>query len=50
MTKLESFWMSNRDWIRFTKNGVVLREAAPKEAKKSYEKYLRQLKERKRSI
>ena len=50
MTKLERFWMSNREWFRFTNNGPVVREDAPKEAKESYKKYLRQLKEKARSI
>ena len=50
MTKLESYWLSNRDWIKFTKNGAVPRENAPKEAKESYKKYLQQLKDKMKSI
>lgn len=50
MTKLESFWMSNRNWIKFTNTGVVVRSDAPKEAKESYKKYLEQIKAKEKSI
>lgn len=50
MTRLENYWMSNKNWIDFSKEDVCVREDAPEEAKKSYELYLKQLKEREQTI
>lgn len=50
MTKLEHYWMSNKEWYHFEGFKRVLNKDAPEEAQKSYQKYLQQLKEKKRSI
>ncbi|MBS4900702.1 MAG: hypothetical protein KHZ87_08125 [Clostridiales bacterium] len=50
MTKLDYFWLSNRDWYEYKGLKRVLKPSAPKEAKESYERYLKQLKEHKRAI
>lgn len=45
MKKLDLFWKTNRDWWEY-RNGVpVLKDNAPAEAKESYERYLKQVKE-----
>lgn len=50
MMKLERYWLSNRNWIRFTNKGPVVRDDAPEEAKASYRKYLEQIKAKEKSI
>lgn len=45
MRKVDLYWMSNRDWISFTDNGVILKPDAPPEAQKSYAHYLEQTKD-----
>ncbi len=41
MTKLDYYWLSNKEWSRRLPNGMrVIKEDAPKEAKDSYERYL----------
>lgn len=50
MTRLENYWMSNKDWVDFSKEDVCVKEDAPEEAKKSYEIYLKQVEEREDSI
>lgn len=50
MMKLERYWMSDRNWLEFTKDGPVLKDDAPEEAKESYKKYLEQLKSKGKSI
>ena len=47
MTKLDDFWMSNKDWIEERERGFgwKLRDDAPEEAKESYNHYLEQLME-----
>ena len=44
MTKMDYYWASNKDWYE-RKDGVrVIKDTAPKEAKESYERYLKQMK------
>lgn len=50
LVKLDNYWCSNKDWIEFTKDGVILKKDAPKEAQESYRKYLEQLKKKQKSI
>lgn len=50
MMKLERYWMSNRNWLEFTKDGPVLKEDAPEEARESYKKYLEQMKSKQKAI
>ena len=50
MTRLENYWMSNKDWVDFSKEDVCVKEDAPEEAKKSYKIYLEQVKEREHAI
>ena len=46
MTKLDYFWMTNEDWYHITDTcDFVLNDDAPEEAKKSYQNYLKELKE-----
>lgn len=48
MTKLESYWMTNKEWYTVDKEGnPILTEKATPEAVKSYNKYKEQLKEKK---
>ncbi len=43
MRILDYFWMSNEEWFHMNENCVfVLNDDAPKEARESYENYLRQ--------
>ena len=43
MRKMGFYWKSNPDWWYRKENGVcVLKDTAPKEAKESYERYLKQ--------
>lgn len=43
MTKLDYFWMTNKDWFHMKPNGVyVVNDDAPEEAKKSYKHYVEQ--------
>lgn len=47
MRKLEYYWMSNKEWYHLTENmHFVVNDDAPKEAKESYERYLKELRER----
>ena len=46
MTRLENYWMSNEDWVDFSKEDVCVKDDAPEEAKRSYEKYLKQIEEK----
>ncbi len=45
MTNLDYYWKSNKDWIEKRESGFgwKLKEDAPKEARESYEHYLKQL-------
>ena len=47
MTKLDFYWKSNKDW--YHRNPVTMRcvinDDAPEEAKKSYQNYLKEVKE-----
>ena len=46
MVKLDLFWRSNEDWYHITdSNNIVINDDAPLEAKESYFKYIKQLKE-----
>ena len=46
MTKLDFYWQSNKDWYHITETcDFVVNDNAPEEAKKSYQNYLKQLKE-----
>lgn len=46
MTKLDYYWLSNKEWSHRMPNGErVINDDAPKEAKESYERYLQQSKE-----
>ena len=46
MVKLDLFWRSNEDWYHINdSNNIVINDDAPLEAKKSYFKYIKQLKE-----
>ena len=42
MTKLDLHWMSNQEWITFTKYGPRLKPDAPSEAQESYQRYVAQ--------
>ena len=42
MTKIDLRWMSNSEWLAFTKYGPRLKPDAPKEAQESYRKYKEQ--------
>ena len=45
MKKLDSYWASNKDWYEWTENGErIIKPTAPLEAKKSYKRYLEQMK------
>lgn len=46
MRKLDYYWCSNKDWYHYENDGwkQVLNSDAPKEAKKSYRHYKRQVK------
>lgn len=44
MRKFDLYWMSNRDWFTFTRNGPVVSPDAPQEAQDSYQRYLEQTK------
>jgi len=50
MTKLEHYWLSNKEWYRFEGFKRVIKEDAPEAAKESYKKYLAQLKTKRRAI
>ena len=43
MVKLESYWHSKQEWFHFDAQGCVLNDDAPVEAKRSYQRYLRQI-------
>ena len=47
MTKLDFYWKSNKDW--YYRDSItmqcVIKDDAPEEAKKSYQNYLKELKE-----
>ena len=46
MTKLDFYWKSNKEWYHLNDNmRFVVNDDAPDEAKKSYQNYLKQLKE-----
>lgn len=45
MRKLEYYWQSNHAWWKFQDGIPVLTDDAPPEAKKSFERYLRQIEE-----
>ena len=46
MTKNDIYWKTNREWWYYDENlSPVLKENAPLEAKRSYENYLKQIKE-----
>lgn len=47
MTKLDYYWASNKSWYHLDSNmQFVVNDDAPEEAKKSYNNYLKQLKEK----
>lgn len=47
MTKLDYYWASNEAWYHLNDNmNFVVNDDAPDEAKKSYDNYLRQKKEK----
>lgn len=49
MTKnIELYWHSNRDWWHYDGYAMVINEDAPKEAKESYKRYLKQIKSKER--
>ena len=44
MRKLDFYWKTNKEWYYRKENGTcVLKDTAPKEAKESYERYLKQV-------
>ena len=45
MTKFDYFWRSNPEWVKYENRKFVLKDDAPKEAKESYERYLKQREE-----
>lgn len=46
MIRNDIYWKTNRDWWYYDENlNPVLKEDAPLEAKRSYENYLKQIKE-----
>lgn len=47
MTRLDMFWHSNKDWYIVEKDfEFKIKEDAPQEAKESFERYLKQIKEK----
>ena len=44
MKGLDLYWTSNPNWLRIKEGKVVVSEDAPKEAKESYKRYLKQYK------
>lgn len=42
--KLNLFWKSNPEWWHVEGNNLVVNDDAPVEAKRSYKKYLKQIK------
>lgn len=50
MTKLDLYWESNKDW--YTREGFEykIKDTAPDEAKKSFERYKSQLQEKDKQI
>lgn len=47
MTKLDFYWSTNKAWYHIDENcDFVIHDDAPEEAKKSFENYKRQLKEK----
>ena len=42
MRKLDLYWMSNKEWREIRSHTPVVKENAPTEARKSYERYLEQ--------
>lgn len=48
MTRIETFWMKNKEWYFFDEDGAPhMSDKAPPEAIKSFEKYKTQLEEKK---
>lgn len=45
MVKLDMYWASKKEWRHFEGNLLVVNSDAPKEAKDSYERFLKQKKE-----
>jgi hypothetical protein len=47
MTKLDYYWASKKEWYHLNENMCfVVNDDAPEEAKKSYQNYLKQLKDK----
>lgn len=46
MTKLDFHWQDNKEWYHWEGNIAVVNDNAPEEAKKSYENYLKQKREK----
>lgn len=47
MTKLDYYWASNKEWYHLNEYmRFVVNDDAPEEAKKSYQNYLKQKRER----
>lgn len=42
MKKVDMYWMANREWLVFTKNGCFLKADAPEEAQESFKRYMAQ--------
>lgn len=47
MTKLDFYWSTNEAWYHYDDNwNIVIHDDAPEKAKKSFENYRKQLKEK----
>ena len=45
MKRLDNYWKSNKEWYHYEGLEPVMNEDAPEEAKKSFERYQKQIKD-----
>ena len=46
MTRLDHYWLSNKDWYKIEGFNRVIKKDAPPEAQESYKRYLKQIEEK----
>lgn len=42
MVKLDMYWASEKSWLKFEDDKILLRDNAPEEAKQSYRRYIKE--------